>query len=55
MNADDFDRLNELSLKTLNNDATHTELIEFSNLLKMWNVATEFNLFNGKCYLFDEK
>ena len=47
MNAEEFERLNALSEKALNDTATLGELDEFSQLFTSWNKSTEYNLFHG--------
>jgi len=47
MNSSEFERLNFLSEKALNETATDPELKEFSQLLNHWNSAVELNLFGG--------
>jgi len=47
MNQDEFERLNHLSEKYLNETATPQEMKEFSKLLNDWNQSVELNLFNG--------
>ncbi|WP_257173763.1 hypothetical protein [Colwellia sp. M166] len=47
MNQDEFDRLNHLSEKALQEMATDNELEEFSQLLNDWNLSVELNLFSG--------
>ncbi|NQZ82902.1 MAG: hypothetical protein HRT52_17975 [Colwellia sp.] len=47
MNTDEFERLNFLSEKALNETATDPELKEFSHLLNSWNSSVELNLFGG--------
>jgi len=47
MNQEEFDRLNHLSEKALQEMATPNELIEFSRLLNEWNQSVELNLFSG--------
>jgi hypothetical protein len=47
INQDEFERLNHLSEKSLNETATPHEMIEFSQLLNDWNQSVELNLFNG--------
>lgn len=47
MNKDEFNRLNQLSEKALNETATAVELREFSALLEIWNSSVELNLFGG--------
>jgi hypothetical protein len=55
MNELEFDRLNLLSEKALHDTATSTELIEFNQLLSIWNTAAEVNLFNGNYYSDDSR
>jgi hypothetical protein len=47
MTTDDFDRLNILADKVLNDSATDNELKDFSQLLSVWSISTSLNLFNG--------
>jgi hypothetical protein len=47
MNMDQFERLNTLSEKAINDTATVNELEEFSNLLIAWNQSTEYNLLHA--------
>ena len=47
MEADDFERLNTLSEKAMNDIVTPNELKEFSQLLSTWNESTEYNLLQG--------
>ena len=47
MNKNDFERLNSLSEKALNDSATQSELLEFKLLLTSRNTSTELNLFGG--------
>lgn len=47
MNQDQFERLNHLSEKSLNENATPQEIREFSQLLNDWNLSVELNLFSG--------
>jgi len=47
MNQDEFERLNHLSEKALNETATPHEMKEFSQLLNDWNQSVELNLFSG--------
>jgi len=47
MNTEEFERLNELSEKALNETANEQELREFSMLLKRWNTSAELRLFGG--------
>jgi len=47
MNTDEFERLNYLSEKSLNETATDVELKEFSQLLDTWNSSAELKLFGG--------
>ncbi|WP_157825834.1 hypothetical protein [Colwellia sp. Bg11-28] len=44
MTSEEFKRLNFLSEKSVNEDPTHSELVELKRLLTMWNVSTEYNL-----------
>ena len=45
MNMDDYERLNYLSLKALNESATRNELEELTTLFEQWNLSVELNLF----------
>jgi len=47
MDMEEFERLNTLSEKTLNETATPSELKELIILLTIWNTSTEYNLFQG--------
>ncbi|MFT7109658.1 MAG: hypothetical protein ACI843_001320 [Psychrobacter glaciei] len=47
MTEDDFERLNTLADKALNDSATNNELSEFNQLLTLWNESAEFNLYSG--------
>lgn len=47
MNQNDFERLNTLSEKALNETVSQSELTEFKQLLTYWNSLTELNLFGG--------
>ena len=47
MNKDEFNRLNQLSEKALNETATDVEMREFTALLAIWNSSVELNLFGG--------
>lgn len=47
MNNVDFDRLNFLADKALNEKATNAELEEFNQLLTVWNESIELNLFSN--------
>lgn len=47
MKADDFERLNILSEKAINDNATLVEMKEFTDLLDEWNSSVELNLFGG--------
>ena len=49
MDEEEFDRLNTLSEKAMNDIATPNELKEFSQLLNSWNEAVEYNLLQGFC------
>ena len=48
MNQDEFERLNHLSEKALNETATPHEMNEFSQLLNDWNQSVEMNIFSYK-------
>lgn len=54
MNNDDFQRLNYLSEKALQETANSDELKEFNNLLSEWNTSVEQNLFCGLNNIFHE-
>jgi hypothetical protein len=45
MTNDDFDRLNILADKALNDNTTDNEQKEFSQLLSLWSITTSLNLF----------
>jgi len=47
MEKEDFERLNILTEKAMNDIATPNELKEFSQLLTTWNESAEYNLFQG--------
>ena len=47
MNSYEFERLNFLSEKALNETATPHEITEFNTLLNEWNSSVELNLFGG--------
>ena len=47
MTDNDFERLNVLADKALNDIATGNELKEFKQLLTEWNESAEMNLFSG--------
>jgi len=44
MTKSDFERLNSLSEKALNETASRSELKEFYGLFERWNTSVEFNL-----------
>jgi hypothetical protein len=44
MNKEQFERLNALSEKAINDCITPIELEEFNKLLTSWNQSTEYNL-----------
>ncbi|MBA6346786.1 MULTISPECIES: hypothetical protein [unclassified Colwellia] len=46
MTTDDFDRLNILADKVLNDSATDNELKDFSQLLSMWSISTSLTTAN---------
>jgi len=48
MTNNDFERLNDLADKALNEAVTNNELKEFSQLLNMWNDSTELNLYSHR-------
>ena len=45
MDANEFERLNYLSEKSLNDNANLREMKEFEQLHSKWNESEEFNLF----------
>jgi hypothetical protein len=47
MSLEEFERLNELSEKALNETASEAELKEFSALLASWNASAELRLYGG--------
>ncbi|MDX2367537.1 MAG: hypothetical protein QNK36_03905 [Colwellia sp.] len=47
METEEFERLNVLSEKAINDTATSDELEEFMKLLNVWNESTEYNLLQG--------
>ena len=47
MDTEQYERLNALSLKAINDTATPNELEEFKQLLNAWNISTEYNLLQG--------
>ena len=47
MTGDDFERLNTLAGKALNDIATGNEIKEFNQLLTVWNESAELNLFSS--------
>ena len=47
MKKEEFNRLNALSEKALNDTVTHSELLEFKELLTSWNRSVELNSFGG--------
>jgi hypothetical protein len=47
MEKEEFERLNTLSEKAINDTATPNELEEFNQLLIAWNEFTEYNLLQG--------
>lgn len=47
METEEFERLNVLSEKAINDTATANELEEFSQLLIAWNESTEYNILHG--------
>ena len=51
MTCEEFDRLNTLAEKALNEVATGYELEELNLLLSLWNETVEFNLLSGHCLL----
>tara|TARA_R110000744_G_scaffold150636_2_gene263980 strand:- start:254 stop:442 length:189 start_codon:yes stop_codon:yes gene_type:complete len=52
MTSEEFDRLNILAEKALNEVATGYELEELSSLLSLWNETVELNLLSGHPPLF---
>lgn len=50
MTKSDFERLNSLSEKTMNETASRSELKEFYGLFELWNISVKFNLINGFKY-----
>jgi len=46
MTSNEFERLNTLSEKALNETASRNEMTEFNELLNNWNSCGEFNLMN---------
>jgi hypothetical protein len=54
MDTEEFERLNLLSEKAINDSLTPIELEEFNKLFTSWNESTEYNLIQGTC-LFDSK
>ena len=46
MTNDEFERLNALADKAINEAATGDELKEFNQLLIVWNETEEFDLFS---------
>lgn len=49
MKKEDFERLNMLSEKAINDIVSPNELEEFNQLLNVWNELTEYNLLQGTC------
>ena len=47
MEKEQFERLNALAVKAINDTATPKELEEFEQLLIAWNQSTEYNLLQG--------
>jgi hypothetical protein len=47
MSTEDFERLNALSKKAINDIVTPGELMEFNNLLSVWSESTEYNSLPG--------
>jgi len=47
MTSDEFDRLNNLSEKIIEHNASVNELKEFNALLDVWGACVEFNLNSG--------
>jgi len=48
MTNNDFESLNDLADKALNEAVTDNELKEFGQLLNVWNESTELNLFSRR-------
>ncbi len=48
MTNNDFERLNDLADKALNEVVTENELKEFSQLLNVWNESKELNLYSPR-------
>mgnify|MGYP005988158201 CR=1 FL=1 len=51
MKQEEFDRLNTLSEKAINNILSPIELNEFKHLVTIWNESIEYNLLQGSCTL----
>lgn len=49
MKTEEYERLNSLSEKAINETLTPSELNEFKLLLTIWNDYTEYNLLQGSC------
>ena len=47
MANDEFERLNTLSQKAINETASQNELKELSTLVEDWNKSVQFNLTHG--------
>ena len=45
MDAEEFERLNYLTEKSINDNASLREMKEFEQLHNKWNQSEEFNLF----------
>ena len=43
---EELERFNALSEKALHGTATHSELLEYKNLLSSWNSSVELHLYN---------
>jgi len=51
MTNKEFERLNDLAVKALNETATGNELKKLSFLLSLWNETVELNLLSGHALL----
>ncbi|MDX2368913.1 MAG: hypothetical protein QNK36_10990 [Colwellia sp.] len=49
MKKEEFERLNTLSEKAMENIATPNEIEEFNKLFTVWNESAEYNLLQGFC------
>lgn len=54
MNKEQFERLNVLSKRSINDTVTPNELEELMRLLVLWNESIEFNLLQY-IFIFDSK